>query len=184
MKSKILLSLFVTIFCGCGSTKSESELATELAYYNDIKNLVSSKSFRIDAESAFPIQSSDVMDVNNALLRQTENVGGRISLSGNEDFLSVKGNTAKANMSYFGELRTAGYSDSRDTSIIFDSEMTSIKITENDKKQQVNVNFKVSNDVEQFIIKMVVFSNRYANISIYGSSRTAIRYRGPLKAIE
>lgn len=183
MKSKLLLGLVIVIFSGCGRAKTESELAIELAAYNEIKSLVNKKSFRIDAESAFPIQSSDVMDVNNVLMRQTENVGSRISLSGNEDFLSINGNVAKANMSYFGELRTVGYSDSRDSSIIFDGEMTSIKITENDKKQQVNVSFKISNDVEQFIVKMVILSNRYANINIYGSSRTAIRYRGPIKSL-
>jgi Domain of unknown function (DUF4251) len=184
MKGKLILVLFFVIFSSCGSTKSKSELAADLAFYNNIKNLVNSKSFRIDAESAFPIQSSDVMDVNNVLFRQTENVGGRISLSGNEDFLTINDTTAKANLSYFGELRTAGYSDARDTSILFNAEMAAFVITTNDKKKQVNVSFKVSNDAEQFIVKMVVFANQYANISIYGSNRTAIRYRGKLKVIQ
>lgn len=184
MRKSILIIFFALLLFNCGSSKTDAQIVVDELAFTELKQLVNKASFRIDAESAYPMQSSDVIDVTNVLMRQTENVGGRMSLSGNEDFLLIRDNSAKANLSYFGELRTAGYSDQRDTSIIFDNKTLSYEVTENDKKKQLLISFKVRNDVEQFMIKMVVFSNQYANISIYGSNRTAIRYRGKLKEID
>ena len=179
--SLILVNLWcVLLLYSCGSAKNEIELNTETKAYSEIKDLIVSKSFRFNAASAYPIQSSDVINVTNALMRQTENLGGQISLSGNEDFLTINGDSAIANLSYFGELRTVAYSDARDNNIIFDTNHITYDIDENDKKKRIHLNFKAKNATEEFQIKMVVFPNHLATISIYGSNRVAIRYRGEI----
>lgn len=162
----------------CGSTKSEAELAAETKAYNELKSLISSNNLRFNAEVAYPFQTNDVITVTNALMRQTENANGRFSLSANEDFLEIYQDSASAKLSYFGELRTASYSDTRDTAIEFKNSVEHFSISENDKKKTIAISFKVRNAIEQFNVKMLLFTSGEANVAIYGSNRTTIRYNG------
>ena len=172
------IALFV--FC-CGSSKTEAELAAEVNAYSNLKSMVTTKMLRFDADVAYPFQTNDVITVTNALMAQTENANGRFSLSANEDFLEIKQDSSKAHLSYFGELRNASYADSRDTAIEFNNVVEDFDVLENDKKKTITISFKVRNETEQFNVKMLLFPSGKANVAVYGSNRTTIRYNGHIE---
>ena len=183
MKTRILTLFAVLLFFCCGSSKTEAELAAEANAYNDLKSLVAKKNLKFDAEVAYPFQTNDVITVTNALMRQTENANGRFSLSANEDYLEIRQDSSEAKLSYFGELRNASYADSRDTAIEFDNVVEEFNVLENDKKKTITISYKVRNETEQFNVKMLLFPNGKANVAIYGSNRTTIRYNGSIEDI-
>ena len=184
MKIKMFFGLITFIILSCGSTKSEAELAMENQAFNKMKSLVMTNNFRFNAEVAFPFLTNDVVMVTNALMRQTENANGRFSLSANDDFIVVKSDSVKADLSYFGELRSVGYSDSRDSAIQFNNSVEDYKISENEKKKTLLITYKVRNETERFNVKILAFYNGNANVVIYSSNRTTIRYDGKLTSIE
>lgn len=51
------------------------------------------------------------------------------------------------------------------------------------KKKTISISFKVKNDIEQFNVKMLLFLSKKANVSIYGSNRTTIRYDGKISTV-
>lgn len=131
---------FVTVlnfllFFSCRSSKSEAELITETKAFDELKLMIESNNIIFDAQVAYPFQTNDIVTVTNEIMRQTENANGRFNLSANEDFLSIKQDSAKASLSFFGELRSASYSDSRDTDIEFNNVIEDYNITKNDKKK-------------------------------------------------
>ncbi|WP_430468182.1 DUF4251 domain-containing protein [Winogradskyella ouciana] len=183
MRTRFLIGVIALLIFNCGSSKSEAELATEARAFSDLKTMVATKTIRFDAQTAYPFQTNDVITVTNALMRQTENANGRFSLSANNDFLEIRQDSAKAKLSYFGELRTASYADANDTSIKFDNIIEAYSVSENDKKKTITISFKVRNATEQFNIKMLLYPSKKANVAIYGSNRTTIQYNGDIEKI-
>ena len=183
LKNIVLFGLLLGVCVNCGPRKTQAELAKEENVYNELKRIANSAAFKFTANAAYNIQGNDVVPVTNELLRQTENANGRYSLSANEDYMIVSKDSVKANLSYFGELRTVAYADARDNNIVFEGNPTNFVVKENDRKKTVSINFKVKGESEQFTVKMTLFSKEYCNVSIYGSNRTAIRYEGEISAI-
>lgn len=181
MKTRLLIGIIALFIFNCGSSKSEAELIAEQKAYKELIKEVDSKNVRFDAQTAFPFQTNDVIVITNALMAQTENGNGRFSLSGNEDFLEIRQDSAKAELSYFGEIRTASYADDNDANIKFNNVIEEYNVSENEKKKTVTITFKVRNDTEQFNVKMILFPSKKANIAIFGSNRTTIQYRGDIK---
>ncbi|BAO77310.1 DUF4251 domain-containing protein [Winogradskyella sp. PG-2] len=179
--SNCVLVISFLLLLSCGSSKRSNAL--ELETFDAQKLLIGSGKFKFTAETAFSMQSNDVIDVTNALIRQTENANGRFSLSANNDYIIISLNKVKANLTYFGELRTAAYSDTRDTTIIFDQEPQAYKVNENEKKKTITLTFRIKNSTEQFNIKMLLFSNKTASVYIYSSNRTTIRYNGKVSSL-
>lgn len=178
MKMKLLV-LLLALTIGCKSTQTDLENAKNEDAFNALKTLVDSKQIVFEAQVAYPFQTNEVIEVSNVLMRQTENANGRFSLSANKDYLEIKIDSVKGQLSFFGELRTAGYSDSRDTQIEFDNLVRDYKVKVN-KKKSILLSFKVKNETEQFNIKLLLFSNQKGNLTVYGSNRTTIRYDGVL----
>lgn len=179
MKMKLSV-LLLALTIGCKSTQTDLEKAKNEEAFNGLKTLVDSKQMIFKAQVAYPFQTNDVIEVSNVLMRQTENANGRFSLSANEDYLEFKNDFAKGRLSFFGELRTAGYSDSRDTQIEFDNLVQDYKVKINEKKKSILISFKVKNETEQFNIKLLLFPNQKGNLIVFGSNRTTIRYDGVL----
>lgn len=182
MKISGVFIAVLILLIGCKSIPTEEEKAVELSAFTTLKTLVDSRNLVFEAQVAFPFQTNDIIDVSNELMRQTENANGRFSLSANEEFLEIKYDSTSAHLSYFGELRTAGYSDSRDTHIEFNNLIRDYKTKINEKKRHISISFKVKNETEQFNIKLLLFSNEKGNLIVYGSNRTTIRYDGVLRS--
>ncbi len=172
--------LVSTVILSCGSSKNEVTSNN----IDEIRAIVNARTFKFQANFAYPLQSNDVILATNALMRGSQNMGGQINLSGNGDFLMLKGELTEGNLSYFGEMRNVGYNDIADNSIIFSGPFSDYKIEEKGKGDKTIVQFDANNPVEQFRIRMVVFNNYKSNLIIYGSNRTAIRYTGVIVPLE
>jgi len=184
MKSRfVLLFLISTIFFACGSSKSE--LSPEgIRKVQELREMVRAKTFKFDAKFAYPMQSNDVIRATNALMKGTQNLGGQINLSSNGDFLILDGDTTEGSLSFFGEMRNVGFSDISDNDINFSGPITDFSIEVKSNGDKIIVQFDANSTVEQFRIRMVVFTNYKSNMIVYGSNRTAIRYTGEILPLD
>ncbi len=184
LKNIALLGMMLGLLWSCGGTKSAESIALKNRQFEELKTLVATKSFIFNAETAYPMQTYAVMQVNNALLRNTGNSAGRISLTGNGDFIKVNGDTVKATLAYFGEVRIVTSLDPRDAGINFDGEPYSYEVTANEKKQTVKVAFEVKESTEQFSVIMQLYPNKRVTVFITTVNRASIRYDGQLKELD
>ena len=183
-KTITLLGMVLGLLWSCGGTKSAEAIALKNRQFEELKTLVATKSFVFNAETAYPMQTYAVMQVNNALLRNTGNSAGRISLTGNGDFIRVNGDTVQATLAYFGEVRIVTSLDPRDAGINFDGEPYSYEVTANEKKQTVKVAFEVKESTEQFSVIMQLYPNKRVTVFINTVNRASIRYDGQLKELD
>ncbi len=183
-KTITLLGMVLGLLWSCGGTKSAEAIALKNRQFEELKTLVATKSFVFNAETAYPMQTYAVMHVNNALLRNTGNSAGRISLTGNGDFIKVNGDTVQATLAYFGEVRIVTSLDPRDAGINFDGEPYSYEVTANEKKQTVKVAFEVKESTEQFSVIMQLYPNKRVTVFINTVNRASIRYDGQLKELD
>ncbi len=182
--SFVLLGMVVGLLWSCGGTKSAESIALKNRQYEELKILVATKSFVFNAETAYPMQTYAVMQVNNALLRNTGNSAGRISLTGNGDYVKIKGDTVQASLAYFGEVRIVTSIDPRDAGINFDGKPYSYEVTANEKKQTITVAFDVKENTEQFSVIMQLYPNKRITVFINSVNRASIRYDGKLKELD
>lgn len=186
MKHKRIIVLIVVvlslIWC-CGSSKSEETLIKKEHQLNDLKELVNSKSFIFNAETANPMQTYAVMQVTNALLRNTGSTAGRIYVAGNGDYVKIMGDTVKAELSYFGEARVVTSVDPRDSGIHFEGQPTNYKVSENEKKKTLTLEFDIKSKSDQYNVIMQLYPSKHAKIFVNSTSRTSIRYDGEIEPL-
>lgn len=180
----MLLGMLLGLFWSCGGVKSAESIALKNRQFEALKTLVATKSFVFNAETAYPMQTFAVMRVTNALLRNTGNAPGRISVTGNGDFIKVNGDIVQAELSYFGEVRIVSSMNPRDSGINFDGVPSTFDITENEKKQTLAVAFDVKAKSEQFSVIMQLYPNKRVTVFINSPNRSSIRYDGTLSAFE
>lgn len=184
LKNTVLLGMVLGLFWSCGGTKSAESIALKNRQFEALKTLVATKSFVFNAETAYPMQSYDVLRVTSALLRNTGNTAGRISLIGNGDYITVKGDTVQAELAYFGEVRIAGSMNPRDSGINFNGVPSTFDVSENDKKQMLRLEFNIKEKIEPYEVIMHLYPNKHATVFINCMNRTSIRYDGKLSAFE
>jgi len=180
----VLLGMVLGLLWSCGGTKSAEAIALKNRQFEELKTLVATKSFVFNAETAYPMQTHAVMQVNNALLRNTGNSTGRISLTGNGDFIKVKGDTIQAALAYFGEVRIVTSLDPRDAGINFKGVSATFDITENEKKQTLRLEFDIKAKTESFSVIMELYTNKRVTVFINSMNRASIRYDGKLKELD
>ncbi|MBT8393621.1 MAG: DUF4251 domain-containing protein [Bacteroidia bacterium] len=183
LKILLLCALIVGLNLSCGSAKSEKNNELKNKQYIKLIELVESKSFSFHAESAYPTQTFAVMQVTNALLRNTGNAAGRIYIAGNSDYIKVMQDSVSAELSYFGELRVVSSTDPRDTGIKFKGESLNFKITKNNKKRRLNIEFDVKSRSDRYNVNMQVYPSKRASIFLSSMNRTSIRYDGEIKEL-
>jgi hypothetical protein len=176
--ASILLVLF--LFWSCGSSKNDMTDKTKEIQVNQLKELVTSGSFKFKAESAHPMQTYDVMRITNSILRNTGNTSGRISLMGNGDHITIENDTVHAELAYFGERRMAFSTDPKDNGIRFEGKPENYVVKENSKKKILNIEFKVKSNTEQYDVVMRVYPSKRATVYISSLNRTSIRYDGEI----
>lgn len=183
LSSITIIGVVFSLVLGCGGTKSAADIALKTQQFEALKNLVATKSYTIDVKTAYPMQTYAVTQITNALLRNTGNNAGRIDVTGN--FIDVKGDSAEAGLSYYGEVRIANSLDPRDAGIIFKGEPHSYEVTVNEKKQTLSVEFDIkSNTMELFSVIMELYPNKRAAIFVNSPNRNSIRYDGTIRAFE
>lgn len=184
LKIIVLLGMAFGLFGSCGGTKSTESIALKNRQFEALKTLVATKYFVFNAETAYPMQSHDVMRVTSVLLRNTGNTAGRISLLGNGDYISIKSDTVQAELAYFGEIRTAGSMNPGDSGISFNGVPSTFEITENEKKQTLRLEFNIKEKIEPYEVIMQLYPNKHASVFINCMNRTSIRYDGMLKELD
>ena len=178
---KYALLITVGTILSCGTTKDNSA-PSEI--YTTLIAEGMQRDFMFIAEVAFPLQSNAAINAGNALFRATENNGSRIVLTDDSYQMRFINDSIQANLPYFGELRTAAYSDVRDVGKIIDEvpHRLDFKIAEN--KEQIIVDFKVNAEAEQYTGMLTVFKNGKASLVINGANRLGLRYNGSIRLIE
>lgn len=179
-----ILILSLVVIWSCGSTKYDSVGNSREGQLNELKELLVTKSFKFNAETAHPMQTYAVAQVTNTLLRNTGNTAGTIFLTGRGDYIKVKGDSIKAELSYFGELRMVSSIDPRDSGINFEGKALSFTTTEHKKKKSLNFEFDVKTKTDIYNVIMQIYPSQRANIVVNSSNRTSIRYGGKIVKIE
>ena len=180
----MLLGMVIGLFWSCGATKSAESIALKNRQFEALKTLVATKSFVFNAETAYPMQTFAVMQVTNALLRNTGNAPGRISLRGNGDYIKINGDNVQAELAYFGELRVVSSMDPSDSGINFKGVPSAFDVAENEKKQTIRLEFDIRAKTEPFSVIMQLYPNKRATIFVNSINRTSIRYDGTINAFE
>lgn len=183
-KTIMLLGMLLGLFWSCGGVKSAESIALKNRQFEALKTLVATKSFVFNAETAYPMQTFAVMQVTNALLRNTGNAPGRISLMGNGDYIKIKGDTVQAELSYFGEVRIVSSMNPRDSGINFEGVPSTFDIAANEKKQTLRLEFDIKEKIESYEVIMDLYPNKQATVFINCINQTSIRYDGTINAFE
>ena len=174
----ILPAILLSFLFNCSGTKSLERNELKEIQLENVRKLVEGRSFKFLAEAAYPMQTYDVLQVTNALLRNTGNTGSRISLIGNGDHLTFKDEKAIAELPYFGEIRMGTTINQQKGGINFNSTPINFEILENERKKMLTVNFDIRSKTETFEIAMKIYPNKNAVMYVSSINRTSIRFDG------
>ena len=178
----VILCFVIILLCGCGGTKNAEKIGLRTQQIETLKNVVDTKSYTIEVNTAYPMQTYAVTRVTNALLQNTGNSASRINVNGN--FIEVKNDSIKGVLSYFGEVRTVNSYNPRDGGINFEGLPTTYEVTENEKKQTLNIEFDIKNKIEPYNVIIQLYPDKSATVIVNSPYRTSIRYDGTLKPSE
>ncbi|WP_179344967.1 DUF4251 domain-containing protein [Winogradskyella ursingii] len=175
--------LFCLLLLNCGASK-ENISESDRAAFNDLKTSILTSPIRFEAESASPTQTFGFVAASNYLLRQTGSVSSRIYLNDRNDYMYISKDSVNSELSYYGELRNPTYGSINNGKIELEGSPRKLKIEENDKKQNITLNFRATNDSEECEVTMILFPNRKATVIINSLNRTTIRYNGVFSIVE
>src|SRR5690606_17017194 len=85
-----------------------------------VDSLLASREFRIVNQWALPTMSSSMMKLSASGILGPGNSGQRIDLSGNGNYLEIKGDSVRAFLPFFGERQMGGGYNSDGAGIQFD----------------------------------------------------------------
>jgi len=180
----LILVMALLLFWSCSSTKNDIANNSKTNQFIQLKELIASRSFKFKAETAYPVQTYDMMQVTNALLRNTGNTAGRISLMGNDDYITIKGDSVQAELAYFGERRMGFNTDPQDIGVHFEGKPKTYDVIENTKKKTFNIEFETRWKTEQYDVTLLVYPSKNATVFISSTNRTSIRYDGKIEKLE
>ncbi|MEC3908136.1 DUF4251 domain-containing protein [Tamlana sp. 2201CG12-4] len=179
MRTLFFFIAIITItFFSCNSSKS---IATQ-AEIDKLDALIKSKNFTIDSEWAYPMATVAMQRV--SVLLQPGNNPNAINLIGNNNYLTIKGDSITSYLPYYGERRMGGGTyGGEDSAIQFKGELQNYKVVQN-KDKSYDISFQARSFSENFNVNIRLFTNLKSNISLAGNARSQIRYSGTAKAIE
>lgn len=182
MRATGILIGFITLFLisSCGSTQTVLGTPQEKAL---VDSLISKREFRIVNQWALPTMSSSMMKLSSSGILGPGNSGQRIDLSGNGNFLEVKGDSVKANLPFFGERQMGGGYNSEGAGIQFDQVAKSMNFHYDEAKNIHVVKFRAKDGAESFEVTLNVFSNKKSSLLINSSQRDMIRYQGLIEKL-
>ena len=185
---KLLLSyniLFI-LFMGCGSNRVFTEQESQA--YQDLKYLVASKSFEIVSTSAMPMASAAFSKVANSKILGPGNNAGNIDITSNSNRLTIKGDSIRGYLPYFGE-QTFGGGDygGNHSGIEFNDTPKDYQVVHHDKKHAVDIAFKINDEYrnnDRYTIIITLYPNLRSTIRVQSTTRTTIEYMGRVNRFE
>lgn len=115
-------------------------------------------------------------------VRSVQPTGGRSISTTSAYTLEARDSTFKAYLPYFGRSYQSSYGG--DGGIEFDARAENLKLSLNEKKRMVSVQFDVRGERDRYSLFLSVGSSGYASLSINSQNRQPISYQGlvsPLK---
>ena len=182
--SIILTGFIAVLLFGCSAAKNEANKELKAKQFDELKEFVSGNQLHFKADYALPMQTFAVVQVTNALLRNTGNAAGRIYVARFGDYLKIQDGTVDGDFSYFGEIRIGRTLDPNDNAIIFKGEPKEYEVIENTKKKMVSIEFNINSDSETFSVTLNIYPNKRAYLNITSPYRTSIQYQGMISVLE
>jgi len=158
MKTGIIaLSMVALLLSGCSGTSSVAKKEKKAANFEQTAALIESGSYQFTVRSASP-------------------TGGRtIQITSLYTMKAVE-DRYEAYLPYFGRAYSADYGASG--GISFDGKPEELKITRNEHKHMVSVDFSITNKTERYSVSLNVGASGFGTLVINSQTRTSISYTG------
>ncbi len=170
----------VLIIGSCGSTQSILGTPQEKAM---VDSLIANRAFRIVNQWALPTMSTSMMKLSSSGILGPGNSGQRIDLSGNGNYLEIKGDSVRAFLPFFGERQMGGGYNADGGGIRFDQVANDISFHYDESKNIHIVRFSAKDGSESFEVTLNVFSNKKSSLLVSSSQRDMIRYQGTIEQL-
>ncbi|MEE3998919.1 DUF4251 domain-containing protein [Tenacibaculum sp. FZY0031] len=180
MKRLVYLISMVFILLSCASSKNATQ-----AEIDNLKALIESKSFEVEAEWAEPMVTNAMTQIANAGLLPIGSNVGNINLVGNRNFFRMKKDTVAAYLPYFGERQMGGSYGGTDIGIEFEGVPKNLVVSE-DKENSYKISFKIKDKnttTENYNVIVRVYPSLSSTIYVNSSQKNSIRYRGKVLKI-
>jgi len=163
----------------CGSNKQFT--AQDNQAYQQLQDLVASRSFEIVSTSARPIATAAFTKVANSNILGPGNNAGHIDISANGNVVVVKGDSIRGNLPFFGERNFGGSYGSNHTGIEFNGIPKNYKVTQNNKKHTIEITFNISDEYqrnERYDMTITLYPNYKSTIRVQSTGRSSIEFSG------
>src|SRR5210317_1986383 len=166
--SSLFLALVLASSVSFGQTKEEKKKLKEEEReqgFLEMKKLIDSGTYEFEGRWA------------------TSQRGARINLMTNPTFLKMTDQEADAFFPFFGQRFTGSGAYGTDSGIEFNTTVSDYKVSYNEKKKQVIVNFKAKGKNDTYKVRMVIFSKGNSSITITSDHRSVMNYDGVVKEL-
>ena len=185
MKRFLLYNSLFLVLMGCGSNRSFTE--QENQDYRNLQDFVALKSLVIVSSSAMPFASVAFSRVANSNILGPGNNANNIDITSNSNKLTIKGDSIRAYLPYFGEQNFGGSYGGNHTGIEFNDIPKDYQVIHDDKKHTVDIHFKIDDQYrnsDHYDIMITLYPNNRSTIRVQSTSRTSIEYTGRVSRLE
>ncbi|NER11311.1 protein of unknown function [Muriicola jejuensis] len=145
-----------------------------------LEEKLTTRSYRIEANWAFPLMTQGITQVVNSGLLLPGSNANSINLMGNANYFRVEGDSVMIALPYFGERQIGGGYGARDVGIAFEGIPLSYKWKKEEKRERMVVEIEVRDRIETLVFKLFLFPSGKADINVNSSHRSSIRYSGEM----
>ncbi|MGV8814177.1 MAG: DUF4251 domain-containing protein [Gelidibacter sp.] len=186
MKRFVLFSGLFAVLLGCGSNRQFTEQDNQ--DYQNLQELVASKSLEIVSTSAIPMATVAFSKVANSRILGPGNNASNIDITSNSNKLTIKGDSIRGYLPYFGEQTFGGgpYGGNH-TGIEFNNIPKDYQVVQNGKKHAVDISFKINDQYRNndlYTIMITLYPNYRSEIRVQSTTRTPIEYMGRVSKLE
>ncbi|MEO8774089.1 MAG: DUF4251 domain-containing protein [Gelidibacter sp.] len=185
MKVLLMYSAAFILLMGCGSSRSFTEQENQA--YQNLQELVASKSFEIVSNSASPNASAAFSRVANSNILGPGNNAANIDISSNSNHLTIKGDSIQGYLPFFGEQNFGGGYNGNHSGITFNNIPKDYQVIHNDKKHAVDIQFKINDQYrhsDHYSIIITLYLNNRSMIRVQSTTRSSIEYTGLVRKLE
>lgn len=175
----LVFTMLTLVLISCGSASQAD--ATSNAELND---WVNNRNFRVESNFAMPMATTAVNAVLNTGILGPGNTGAQISLIGNPNHLTIKGDSINASLPFFGERRMGGGYNNRENGITIDGLLKNYSVETKRGMYVIRFSAKDTQGNEFYDFVLNLSPGLTANMSVNSTQRTNIQYRGTVEAVQ
>lgn len=169
--------MLLLIFTGCASGPRTQATPSEVAA---LDGAISQGRFRIEATWARPMASQGLNSIADAGLLPPGSTLGRIDIGGSGGYLEMVGDSAIADLPYFGERHMGGRYRPEGDGIKFADIPNGYSLGPLKKGDGYTMEFTIGDPQENYRVLAQIHASRYVSFSIASSHRSTIWYQGRL----